>query len=359
MAFVSLQDRVELEPLEGRLLLSGNVVAVITDGGDLMITGDKAGNSIALTVGLGGEVIVTGGGGTTVNDGAFASLTGLTGNVLLRMGDGNDTVTLTGVAIAGDLRFDGGRGDNGLTVDSTNVGGDLRVKNLMGRQAFSLLNASSVGGNVKIDNAQKGNTSAVIDTSTITGRLHINNKDGTDAFTLKASTVGQGVIVNNQKGDSTTTVDGATITGDFFFKSMKGSDELDVLNGTTISGKTKIATGDKKADISLTGLSTGKLQIQTGMSNDLVTLDAVAVAQETNIQLGKGKDVLTVVNGMAPGFTGQVKIDLGQDDDTATITAAFANAVTVNGGRGTDSLDWLTKSTFAVEPNVVQVETII
>lgn len=358
MSSVTPQDCAELELLEGRLLLSGNVVAVMTDGGDLMITGDRADNSIAITVGLGGEVTVTGEGGTTINGGASASLAGLTDSVFLRMGDGNDTVSMTGVTVAGTLRFDGGRGDNGLTLDATSVGSHLSVKNLMGRQSFSLLNASSVGGNVKVDNAQKGDTSVVIDSSTITGGLHVNNKDGTDTFTLKGSTVGQGVIVNNQKGDSVTTLDGATITGNFFFKSMKGSDDLDVLNGTTVSGKTKIATGDKKGYITLTGLSTGKLQIQTGMANDEVVLDAVAVAQETNIQLGKGGDALTVVNGLSPGFAGQVKIDLGQDNDTAIIAAAFGSAVTVNGGRGTDSLDWLTKSTFVVEPRVVQVESV-
>lgn len=359
MAYVLGQRGVEFEALEGRALLSGNVEAVVTDGGDLIITGDKAGNAIAVTVGLGGEIVISGAKGTTVNGENSASLTGLTGDVVIRMGEGSDEVALTGLAVGGDLKFDGGRGDNQLALDATSVDGQLTVKNLMGKQTFSLLNGSSVGGNLKIDNTQKGDTTTTIDASTISGKLQINNKDGDDTLSLTASTVSQGVAVNNNKGDSDTTVDAATIGKDFFLQSMKGADQIDILNSTSVAGKTKIATGEKGATINLTGLSTKSLQIQTGDAADTVTFDAVAVAEEMSLQLGKGNDTLTVTNGLAPGFSGRVKFDLGQGDDDATITAAFGSAVMVNGGQGTDSLTWLAGSTFAQPAQLVQMETVL
>ena len=349
-----------LEVLEPRVMLAGDVVAVVTAAGDLLITGDKSDNNIAISADLGGGIAITPGDANTTINGAdvAAVLNGWTGKILLRMGDGKDTVQITGVNVAGDVRFDGGRGDNTLTLDSTIVTGQLRVKNLMGRQELSLLNASSVGS-VDMVNAQKGDTTTVIENSTVVGRLKLNNKDGADSLTLTAAQIGD-VKVDNHKGNSNVTIEACTINGNLWLKSTHGQDSVDILNATVIGGTMKLATGDKGADINLAALTVGALDIQTGKGSDQLTLDSVAVTGTTKIKTDKGRDTITVSNGMvAPaGFGGSVNIDAGQDDDQMDIAAAFAAAVKVSGNKGDDSLNWLATSTFVIEPQTIQVETI-
>lgn len=355
-----LSRNVAMETLEGRLMLAGDVTAVITSGGDLLITGDSGDNAIAITVGLGGEInIAAGDADTTINGGAAASLTGLTGDVLIRMRDGSDSVSLTGLTLPGRVRIDGGRGNNTVLVDTTSVTGDLTVKNLMGTQAVSLINGSSVGGNFRIVNAQRGDTSTVVANAFVTGKLHINNKDGADGFILANSTVDGAVMVNNHKGNSQMVLDNTAIGGHFYYKSMKGVDVLDVVTASTVGGKTKLALGDSGAQVNISGLTTGQLQIQTGKGADTILLDVMRVSGSTLLKTGAGNDEITITNtGFPSGFTGAFKLDMGQGNDTASISADFAAGAKVSGGRGTDSLTWQFISAFAVDPVVVQVEAV-
>ena len=70
-------------------------------------------------------------------------------------------------------------------------------------------------------------------------------------------------------------------------------------------------------------------------------------------------DTLTVASALsATDFGGPVKLALGHGNDTAAVDATFGASVNVNGGKGSDSLDWLT-SVFAVDAVVVAVETIL
>lgn len=350
-----------MEELESRLLLSGNVVTAITGGGDLLITGDNADNAIAVTVGGGGEITISADDGTTTIDGTAGPsvLTGLTRNVRIRMRGGNDQVTITGLAVPGAMRFDGAKGSNSLTLDSTTIGDNLTVKNLMGAQAFTMRNSSTVGGSLLINNAQKGDTSTILDDSVIGEHLKVNSKTGTDTFSLTDTAVGENLLINDHRGDSHTTLDGGTIGGNFFAFSSKGVNTIDIMGSTSVGKKTKLMTGDLGATIDLVGLTTDRLQIQTGKANDTVTLDGVLVIDKTGILTGRGDDTLTVSNGAGPrGFTGPVSINTGRGNDAMTIAAAFGNTVKVNGGQGADTLDWLTLSTFTVDPVVVSVETV-
>src|SRR4030095_3490840 len=85
------------ECLEPRHMLAGNVTAQIVNG-DLIVTGDAADNRI-LVSSLGGPMQVTGmndssGNPTSVNgvpNGTFDA-SGLTGNTLIRLLDGADSV---------------------------------------------------------------------------------------------------------------------------------------------------------------------------------------------------------------------------------------------------------------------------
>ncbi|MCY2929723.1 MAG: hypothetical protein NTV86_09565, partial [Planctomycetota bacterium] len=106
------------EALEGRALFSGNIAAAMSSG-NLTLTGDALDNAVTLTRN-GGTVTLTPDAGTSINHGAAGApvdLTGVTGKINIRMGAGNDSVTLTGQVIAGVAQpFAVGGGNADLAV---------------------------------------------------------------------------------------------------------------------------------------------------------------------------------------------------------------------------------------------------
>jgi hypothetical protein len=111
--------RLELQHLESRCLLAGNVTAVVADG-DLIITGDVEGNSIALLqVSPGTLAIVSDGGTTTVNgqaapllaSGPTFTVSGVTDDIIISLGDGSDDVGMI-LTASGDLTISMGEGDD-------------------------------------------------------------------------------------------------------------------------------------------------------------------------------------------------------------------------------------------------------
>ena len=106
--------RRHIERLEARQMLAGNVTAELIDG-DLIVTGDAADNRIRIYMNAFGETKLFGE-GTSVNgipDGTF-DLTDLTGDVVARMGDGNDIVSFVG-GFPGAVVIEGGGGNDDIS----------------------------------------------------------------------------------------------------------------------------------------------------------------------------------------------------------------------------------------------------
>jgi hypothetical protein len=119
--------RPTFEPLESRQLLAGNVTAVL-DGGDLDIRGDNLGNRISVTQIGPGTYRVTGI-GTTVNGGAGpVDIAGVTDDVDIRLGDGDDAVLVFSAEIPDELEIRTRGGNDLVTVSSVSVNGETEVK---------------------------------------------------------------------------------------------------------------------------------------------------------------------------------------------------------------------------------------
>lgn len=121
--------RIGLEELEARIAPAGGVV-VTQAGGSLTITGDADDNEIEITqVGVGEFQIASGTSATTINGGAGPVVfQGVTKDLKFAMGEGDDSVTLTDLNIAGNLTFDGGNGANTLTTENLAVTKAVTVK---------------------------------------------------------------------------------------------------------------------------------------------------------------------------------------------------------------------------------------
>jgi hypothetical protein len=119
-----------LECLEPRLLLSG-VVNTALSYGNLVITGDAAGQDMSIAKAANTVTITANGGETFTGKGAV--IAGVTGKITLKMGASNDAVAIGGAAIfyvgndvaaSGnkDLVVDLGAGDDTLVLTTGRAG---------------------------------------------------------------------------------------------------------------------------------------------------------------------------------------------------------------------------------------------
>ena len=131
-----------MEPLEGRSLLAGNVLASVDLSGMLNIAGDAKVNNIAISYDATAGAYVISGVNTTINGGAgavnvnqLALLAGavFNGGISMNLGGGNDVAVVTGNSavtaanLAGNLNIDAGIGNDSITIDGITIAGDVTV----------------------------------------------------------------------------------------------------------------------------------------------------------------------------------------------------------------------------------------
>lgn len=121
-----------VETLEGRVLLAGDVTALIRGGSDLVVRGDSDDNAILIEQVDATTLRVTGLDETTVNGEESVDLPMLTDDLIVLMTQGGeDAVEIQGqLAVPGDLRADMGAGE--LLVEGSDgpvtIGNDLIVR---------------------------------------------------------------------------------------------------------------------------------------------------------------------------------------------------------------------------------------
>lgn len=127
-----------VESLESRLLLAGNINAVVTAGGDLRVTGDSASNDVVIhATGTAGELYLEGLNGTTVNGQSSITLNGISDDIRVRLRGGDDQILLTGALDDGstasaidfvdDIIVNSGGGDDIVYVDGVVDAGHISV----------------------------------------------------------------------------------------------------------------------------------------------------------------------------------------------------------------------------------------
>ena len=151
----------EIQQLETRALLAGNVMASRANDGSVSIKGDKAANELTIALDDAGMVTITGNNGTTINGNPDATFDGTTlNNLRISLKGGADKLTVevnADATVPGRVRISTGTGkdvvsvvnDSQLTVTkalSVNLGSGDDALSIQGDAGFALGNALRING---------------------------------------------------------------------------------------------------------------------------------------------------------------------------------------------------------------------
>jgi hypothetical protein len=229
----SSRGQLRVEPLEGRWVPAGNVTATV-DHGDLVVTGDAESNNVEIIQTAEG-IQVIGDFGTTVNGGASFTAVGVTKDVVVSLGDGDDTLGMA-LNVPRDLTIVLGAGGNVVNfggfldapvVPVTNgvvVGRDLVISAGSGANTL-LIFESQVGRKTEINLGDGGNFMLVFHT-TFGGKTEVTSGAGMDSFEIDSSTFVGKTEINTGAGDDTLTLTGCTFQSK---TELNGGDGFDAL----------------------------------------------------------------------------------------------------------------------------------
>jgi hypothetical protein len=365
-----------LEALEGRVTPAGNLTTHLL-GGSLFVLGDREANAVTVTQTAAGQFTLTPDAGTTINGKAEAlTLTGVTRDLVLWLGDGDDGVRLGSsfedtLSVGRSLVIQGGNGENVIESNGTlTVARDLTVVNGRGNDRVELRGHLQVGDNVTIFNGNGDNTTMISPdlglNNTIGGDLRIINGFGGDTNIVLDTNVGDDVIFDNGSADPTTDVttnqftafnstERLTVGGDIVFRTTNGQvsnvvtdtdvgDDVvfeagrsgnatfdlgtgsiagavtvggDVTIRGSRAGQSQVRLGDISGFADDPGLLIqGRLMVNTGTGDDELSLTNVNVNRTTTLLTGAGADRVTVDDS---AFRGGFSLATEAGDDAVNI----------------------------------------
>jgi hypothetical protein len=397
----SRRSRLSVEPLEGRVVPAGTVLASLSPLGVLTITGDDNDNGVTLKV-TGTDIAITPDGTTTLTStvpatGVVKSInvnlkggadtlaidgtapfqvpgpvtialgdgdntldlvtTGQikVGALTVKGGDGMDTATVSGGSglgslVTGAASFLYGTGGSSTTLNDLKVGTSLRViAGDAGGQPNELLGTNlTVVGPVTAALSNANPATVSLTTSTVGGLVETGFVVGTS---LKSSMVKGSVAIRaTYQGDLQ--ADGAIVTGSVVLAGALPSLEASGA-GTTINGNlTLTGTGWTTTSFATDTLSKvkGAVTVVGGWYNDqFVTNGNFEADKSVTLTLNGGENSVTIGDGTAPvAILGGLTIRGG-----AVADAVALNEVSVGGaalialGAGADSVAIENGSQFA------------
>lgn len=381
-----------VECLEERTLLTGNVLAAVLAGGNLLVLGDSKANQIGIQSTSGGKLQISSLDGTTrINGGSRPfNANGVTGsvyiflgqgndmlqlgggtlttnipkNLLIVTGNGNDTVNLANAAIGGSVTIFGGLGKDTLTVGSAatatavSVGGDLRIDGGFGNSTIAVFDADVTGnlsiiGNGSNDHIQVGYDEGlgIIGDESETGHVNVGGNltitdDGSSGFGFSLSGLGAWGTIACAADPSSYSIAGCNsfFCGggpDFFglFDSLLAGLGCGGFGGSPGCGNSGGSAGGEHvavADVNVTG----NLSVNTGSGKDEILIGAAHTPATDNNPL------LNLVFGPVT-VGGNLRVSSGAGDDTVLLVAVAVTGDTkLDTGAGNDDVGVLDSSTF-------------
>jgi hypothetical protein len=331
--------RLALQSLEARDTPAG-VVDVTFAEGSVTVVGDAAGNTVTLGSNANGQVIIDTTDDTTFRLNGVGAPTpillpgSITGGLTIRLGDGNDSLTVGDVNVAGSMRVNGGDGDETFAVDGRlSVGRDLSVTNGSGTHQVQIRGQVEVRGSMSINNQIGHSLLAGVWGSRIeAGSLSVTNGDGYDRMPLF--------------GD-------LEVHGNFNIRNGPGGSLLDDDVNTTImvGGTWSVVSGDRDDTIALESakdIRAVNISIRPGPGASTTTLTPTHLTVGRNLTVAGGTDWDLIQLGSEFGIAevgGNVLVNVGGNakkaDTRSTVdllgsTLKVTGSVTVRAGDGQD-----------------------
>ncbi len=231
----------QFEKLESRLLLAGDVAAIVR-GGDLILRGDSEDNSVEVRPNEDGGLSVYGVDGTTVNGSADPVAvfedTVVPDDIRALLGSGDDRVRFESMTVRDDVKVIAGSGADSVGFYAVDVIGTLSTIGGRGSDAFSL-DESSVGDLLHVS-MSKGQDTIGIDASTVSGHTCLFGGSGSDQIVFRDSTLEKPVLVATGSGQDRVIFDTVDVQDDANFNLGSGDDFLalidSVFEGVTANG---------------------------------------------------------------------------------------------------------------------------
>lgn len=268
-----------------------NDVQVAIEGSLLTVFGDNLGNSVLVEETVDG-IVITGRAGTTVNGLPSVSFPGAILNAAeIRMEGGNDTVTLSGLAIANDLYVSLGDGNDVLENSSSfMVGANLTIEAGAGTDRVSLSDAM-VFEDVFVDGGL-GGLQASIANSTLQKSLTIISDEVADTVSVSNTVIAEFLLIESKGGNDTVSVASVGAFG-LMVSSDAGADSVS-LSGVTTMEDIGVFTGVGNDIVSLTSVGSGKaITVSVDAGNDSVTATSVTATNDAVFEGGAGRDTIT------------------------------------------------------------------
>jgi len=332
---MSARRKLAVELLETRLLLAGNVEAVIENGG-LFIRGDSAASGVSIHQVAQRRYIVTGfryAAANTMVNGSFQPqrLYGVVNDINVNMQAGADIVVMhNNPDRRQELADELSGGTAGRIPDSPepNLTTRLRVpRNLV-------LNTQGGDDGIGVD--------AVVGTQVFGGMVNINMREGNDQFIGHITALGESARMDMDDGRDT--VRGAAVSlGKTVVLMGRGYDSLELADDRYGDLVVRMGEGNDTFSHVDAGWSARSANINMEAGSDLLRLFNVRVTNGLRINTGTGNDSVRISGSRAADFS----LDLGVGNDQATIDDnAFTAITTIDAGIGDDTvtLDRLVQS---------------
>jgi hypothetical protein len=296
---------------------TGGVTTVDVVDGQLVIVGDGNDNVVSITgigTGTGQYEIVTDQGTQTV--------TAVSGGISINLGDGNDSLTLNNVYVAGAIVIQTGADDDTVVLGDNDVvssAGDLSID--LGAGNDMLDGKRLYIGTNQIIHGGDGDDQLIFD-----GFL-------SPQFTLGTSAAGNALWTGGA-GNDTVHIIYAFIVGAFSIDLGEGNDGLDIF-GSAVSGN--VAFFGRAGDDTLTvdtNFFDADLTLEGNGDRDALLLANGLGTETAVLNGGAGPDSITVRNQTA----GQLNLDAGAGGDTAEIRASAFDRLFASLGDDNDEL---------------------
>ena len=297
--------RLDFDNLDGRVLLAGNVSAVLTNSllpfptsGTLLIKGDIASNNIEISPSPVSPLLLrVKGVATSVNTVAFTDyVLSSISSIDVTMLNKNCTVTMKDFKIPNNITVTSGAGSDTLTLSNVTAN-QIKVTTTSVVPDFVTMNNVIVAG------------SATIKTGT---GADIIRFDGGRIGTLNIDTGAGGAVDTVSVTNFASATPGVPGIGQLTINSNSGSDKIDVLN---------------------TSLSL--LTIGAGDGDNTVNIAAPFIRSSTSITTGSGSDKITFTSPSAKS----VSIISGDGNDTIKLNDSKLTTATIAAGAGINTIE--------------------
>ena len=316
--------RLEFENLESRRLLA---VTTALNSGTLTVTGDSAADDIAI-VGTAnpGEITITGRNGTTINGtpNGNATIPGVTADLILELGDGDNVLDMDNVYLAGNIGVTTGADNDRISLGATSPvspANDLAVSSGAGNDVIFENSYHVFVGRNNILNSGTGNDSIVLGGASALGSIIAVTGEGTQNVLLDGCTAGVLIQVHaHHSGTANIAIFRSAASQYVSVSSLGAGSSLYVdtvfagvqlaLNsggtGTTVTvarsslGQAYITGAYNRVVIYGNSVTQGVLAVSTSLSgSEQVEMSYNVVPAGLTAYLAEGNDVLTLIGNSA------------------------------------------------------------